>query len=161
MTYTPAKAPPTYPCFLFFERGGSFFGDAPYSETLTPLEAVHEVFQGCDFYPYQYREVEYADPAGTLDAYVATAPNAKTYVATLARIYPTCCFCNGPMRHGEDTPWLYGFHAWPVSDEQCCSGCFDTKVQPAREAEQAAEEARCRAEEARYAEAYAARKRSP
>jgi hypothetical protein len=160
MTYTPATEPPTYPCFVFLERGGAYFGDTPYAETLTPLEAVYEVFQGCDFYPYQYREVEYADPAATLDVYVATAPNANRHVATLARIYPTCCFCGGPMRLGEDSPWLYGYDAEPVAarEERCCSSCYASKVEPARAAARAAEEARYRAEEAALEAAYRARK---
>jgi hypothetical protein len=134
----------------------------PLPRRLTPIWAARLIQSGiCDFYPYEYRKVARDDPAAGIDVYLAAPdwsrdkPDASVerdckYATALARVYPTCIFCGGPMRHGEESPWLYGYDAEPVGAraDRCCSACHAAKVVPAQEAERAAEEARCRAEEA-------------
>jgi hypothetical protein len=93
----------------------------------------------CDFYPYKYREVARDDPAATIDVYLAppSCPEVVgdlerdcTHVATLARIHPTCCFCQGRMKMEG---WDYGHDAAPViAKGRCCTPCHDTIVLPVR-----------------------------
>jgi hypothetical protein len=99
--------------FVYIERAVlSIFGTVDFGKypDLTPLAAVDYAIMACDADPYDYREVEFNDPAATLDAYgQSAARRGWWYLTTLARIYPKCCFCGGPMEHGEDSPWLYGY----------------------------------------------------
>jgi hypothetical protein len=152
--------------YLIVERDGNDIVDTAsehfrtYSawpgKRLTPYTAVLMLQAGgCDFYPYRYRRVRSDDPAASIGVYraapdyvcvgdaAAVARDCKR-VATFAIIYPTCCFCGGPMEYGEQGDWLYGYRAWPLADDQCCSTCHDAKVVPARKAQWPAEEARCR-----------------
>jgi hypothetical protein len=155
---------PALPRNILIERGnGPVSGDTAelirtfyrLPRRITPLLAARWIQQTiCDYYPYEYRKVARDDPAAVIDVYRA-APDYQRenverdckYVTALARIRPTCCFCNGPMKYGEEGGWDYGYDAQPATarGKRCCSGCHDTKVRPAREAQRAADEAAYRA----------------
>jgi len=143
----PAPALPRY--VLIARDGGPISGDTAAlmgefyrrPKRLTPVGAACLIQSLiCDYYPYKYRKVARDDPAATIDVYRVAPDYPPTlpasverdckYVTTLARIYPTCCFCNGPMVYGEQGPWNYGYDARPVAKGQCCSACFKTKVYP-------------------------------
>jgi hypothetical protein len=142
------------PRFIVVERGyDRVFGDTVgwlddfgriVPRPLTPVGAV-DLLQSmiCDYYPYRYRKVGRADAAATFDVFRATPnfPRGATaatveryceHAATLARIYPTCCLCHGPMKFDGESPWMYGWDAAPVAKGRCCTACHAGPVYEAR-----------------------------
>ena len=112
------------------------------SRRLTPGAAVRLVESTiCDHPGYRYREVAREDAAATFDVYRAAPDYPQDseaaaierdceYVATLARIYPRCCFCR---RLTEYHPWQYGHDPRPVREKgRCCDRCYIRRILPAR-----------------------------
>ena len=149
------------PRYILIERaseGGGILGDTKYCQwsgkpvpndpKLTPIKAACMLQDRgrTDQYPYRYRSVARGDPKAVFDVYrpapdYGRAANAEavgrdcTYVASVARIYPTCCICKvpmDPMEHGVEMLWLYGHDAQPVREGRCCTNCNNTRVIPAR-----------------------------